>query len=172
MSLSLWHPTKPGVCLSSLDSHPFHPGCSHSPAQSSVAQFTLSLVFVPLSCHQYPRARAPAPGSLCRCKGHRQHELGSPCLGSLAMSLRVVLVWVSPGQDPFELEERSKPQIPSWHQHPWRGGAFLSSPAPLSCLGHPVSGGGVAGRKALMFLPSDPPFLFLQTLPLSLQTVT
>lgn len=87
----------------------------------------------------------------------------------------VALVWVSAGQDLFELEERSKPKIPSWPQHPWRVGHSFS----LQARQQPLSAAWAAQRpreglqlQCLDVSFSDSPFLFLQTLPLSLPTVT
>lgn len=75
------------------------------------------------------------------CKDRKQHEQGSPLPGLLAKPLgAVVLVWVSAGQDPFELEERSEPQIPAGPSIP--GG--VGHPFSLSCLGCPAARGGAA----------------------------
>lgn len=153
-SLPLLHPSKPEVPVSAPDSHLFHPGWSQVLRQlSPLVQSTLSLVFAPMFCHQHPRARVPDLGSLSGCKDYEQHKQGSPRPGLPANPLgAVVLVWVSAGQDPFELEERSKSQIPSWPQHPWRGGAYLFSqwPGLLRVLGRGCS------RRALMFLSAIP----------------
>lgn len=64
-----------------------------------------------------------------------------PCPGSW-QSLLVLLCWygVSAGQDPFELEERSEPQIPAGPSIP--GG--VGHPFSLSCLGCPAARGGAA----------------------------
>lgn len=153
-SLPLLHPTKPEVPVSAPDSHPFHPGRSQV-----LGQLCLHLLnpLWPWSLHPYSaistlelecQALAPCPGT--RTMDSISRVL--PCLGSQQSLSALLLVWVSAGQDPFELEERSKPQIPSWPQHPWRGGAFLFSQRPglLRVLGRGCS------RCALMFLSAIP----------------